>query len=118
MGVSGSQQSQDPEEIHRLVWSAIAGRRPIGAMYKELPRLLCPHRLGWNEERERRLFSYQYGGKSEHGLGPPGAKKNWRCMEFDKLTEVHFLEDPWQTAKNYSSSTCIVQVESEVDDQP
>ena|SRR5579863_4160578 len=115
----GFQESQGPEAIHRLFRSAIVGRLPIGAMYKERPRLLCPHRMGWNRDDERRLFSYQYGGESERGLGPPGAEENWRCMEFDKLTAVRVLEGPWHTAKNYSRPpNCIVRVEIDVDDQP
>lgn len=116
---TGFQRGQDPEEIHRLIRSAITGHLPVSAMYNGLPRLLCPHRLGWNREDQRRLFSYQYGGKSEHGLGPPGAKENWRCMEWDKLSEVQALEGPWHTAENYTRPpNCIVRVEIEVDDQP
>ena len=111
----GFQQSQ--EEIHRLIRSAIFRRLPVSARYKGRARLLCPHRLGWNQKDERRLFSYQYGGESEHGLGPPGAKENWRCMEWDKLTGIQVLEGPWHTAENYSPSSCIVRVEVEVDDQ-
>ena len=116
MAGGGFQENQSPEEIHRLLWSAIAKRVPISAMYKDHPRLLCPHRMGWNRNNERQLFSYQYGGESEHGLGPPGGEENWRCMEFDKLVAVRVLEGPWHTAKNYSRPpTCIVRL---VDDQP
>jgi hypothetical protein len=74
--------------------------------------------LGWNSENEQRLFSYQYGGESEHGLGPPGGKENWRCMDFDKLSEVRVLEGPWHTAENYARSPCIERVEIDIDDQP
>ena len=117
MAGSGFQPRQYPEETHRCICSAIAGRLPVSAIYKGRARLLCPHRLGWNVEDQRRLFSYQYGGESEHGLGPPGAKENWRCMEWDKLTGIQVLEGPWHTAENYSPSSCIVRVEVEVDDQ-
>ena len=116
---TGFQRSQDPEEIERLIRRAIAERRPVSALYKGRARLLCPHQLGWNHEDERRLFSYQYGGESEHGLGAPGAKENWRCMEWNKLGEVQILEGPWHTAENYSRPpNCIVRVELEVDHQP
>ena len=37
---------QTVEEIYRLVWAAIADKRRIGAVYKERPRLFCPHRSG------------------------------------------------------------------------
>src|SRR6516165_10515934 len=57
---------QTVEDMYRLIWTAIANKRPISAIYKELPRLFCPHRLGrkpgptsrtllsvWRRERER-----------------------------------------------------------------
>jgi hypothetical protein len=36
------------EDMYRLIWTAISNRQPISAIYKELPRLFCPHRLGRN----------------------------------------------------------------------
>jgi hypothetical protein len=37
---------QTVEEMYRLIWTAIENRQPISAIYKERPRLFCPHRLG------------------------------------------------------------------------
>ena len=37
---------QTVEEIYQLIWTAIASKRPIEAVYKGLPRLFCPHRFG------------------------------------------------------------------------
>ena len=114
---TGFQGKQNPEEIHRLVQSAIRCRRPIAAAYKGYRRLLCPHRIGWNREGDRRLLSYQYGGDSESGLG--AAKDNWRCMALDKLSEVQVLEGSWHTAENHTRpATCMERVEIDVDDQP
>ena len=58
--------------VYRSVYEAIQKRRPIAAIYKELPRLFCAHRLGRNSKGQLRVLCYQYGGKSETGLGPPG----------------------------------------------
>ena len=58
---------QTVEDMYRLIWTAVANKQPISAIYKELPRLFCPHRLGrkspgpasrallpiWRRERER-----------------------------------------------------------------
>ena len=66
---------QTVEETYRLVWAAVANRRPIAASYHGRPRLFCPHRLGRNREGELRVLCYQYGGESERGLqatGSPG----------------------------------------------
>lgn len=59
---------QTVEEIYRLVWTAVASKQPIGAIYKELPRLFCPHRLGRNRAKQLRVLCYQFGGESESGL--------------------------------------------------
>ena len=42
---------QTVEEIYRLLWAAVANRRPIAASYYGLPRLFCPHRLGPEQGR-------------------------------------------------------------------
>ena len=73
---------QTVEEMYRLIWTAIAKRQPISAIYKDLPRLFCPHRLGRNRLGQPRVLCYQYGGESETGLGPIGSPENWRCVEF------------------------------------
>jgi hypothetical protein len=119
MATPGSKRTQAAEEIHNLLRIAVAHRRPIAAVYKEFNRLLCPHRLGWNKEGGPRVLSYQYGGESETGLGPPGAKENWRCMALDKIREVELLDGLWHTAENHSRPAhCIERVEIDVDDQP
>ena len=39
---------QTVEDMYRLIWTAIANKQAISAIYKDLPRLFCPHRLGRN----------------------------------------------------------------------
>ena len=70
---------QTVEDMYQLIWMAIASKRPIEAVYKGLPRLFCPHRLGRNRGGEIRVLCYQYGGESESGLEAPGSPANWRC---------------------------------------
>ena len=52
-------QIETVEEISRLVWTAVANKQPIEAMYQERHRLffLAPHRLGRNREGRLRLLS-------------------------------------------------------------
>lgn len=80
-GVDGviSAEIQMVEDIYRLVWAAIAAKRPIGALYKALPRLFCPHRLGRNRAKQLRVLCYQYGGDSESGLAPVGSPESSLC---------------------------------------
>jgi hypothetical protein len=108
---------QTVEEIDRLVWSAVASRRPIGARYKQRPRLFCPHRLGRNKQGELRVLCYQYGGESESGIQPAGSPGNWRCIVLEKLSQVKLLTDAWHTAPNHSRPTsCIVEADIDADD--
>lgn len=39
---------QTVEDMYGLIWTAVASKQPIRAIYKDLPRLFCPHRLGRN----------------------------------------------------------------------
>ena len=110
---------QTVEDIYRLVWEAIAKRRPISATYKQLPRLFCPHRLGRNRAGERRVLCYQYGGASESGLAPMGSPENWRCIVLEKLRAVALLEDAWTSAPNHSRpATCVVDADIDAEDLP
>ena len=63
---------QTVEDIYRLVWMAVATKRPISAIFKGLPRLFCPHRLGRNRAEQLRVLCYQCGGESESGFVPDG----------------------------------------------
>jgi len=110
---------QTVEEIYRLVWTAVATKQPIRAMYKGLPRLFCPHRLGRNRGNQLRVLCYQYGGGSESGLAPMGSPENWRCVALEKLRQVELLHGSWLTAPNHSRpANCIVQADMDAEDQP
>jgi hypothetical protein len=110
---------QTVENIYRLIWTAIAAKRPIGAVYKERPRLFCPHRLGRNRSKQLRVLCYQYGGDSESGLAPVGSPDNWRCVVLEKLRKVELLDDPWQTAPNHSRpAACVVEADIDAEDHP
>jgi hypothetical protein len=51
---------QTVEDVYRLIWTAIANKQPISAIYKERYRLFCPHRLGRNRLGQPRVLCYQY----------------------------------------------------------
>jgi hypothetical protein len=110
---------QTVEDIYRLVWSAVASRRPVEAMYHRLARLFCPHRLGRNQQGKLRVLGYQYGGESSSGLQPAGSPANWRCMALEKLSRVKLLADPWRTAPNHSRpASCVVKADMDAEDHP
>jgi hypothetical protein len=110
---------QTVEDIYRLVWTAVASRRPIEAQYHGRPRLFCPHRLGRNRERQLRVLCYQYGGESKSGLEPAGSPANWRCIALEKLTKVRIGDDTWRTAPNHSRpASCVIDADIDAEDQP
>ena len=110
---------QTVEEMYRLIWTAVANKQPISAIYKNLPRLFCPHRLGRNRLGQQRVLCYQYGGESETGLAPSGSPENWRCVVFEKLRRVEIVSGPWTTAPNHSrQANCVVHADIDAEDQP
>jgi len=85
-------------------------------MYDGLPRLLCPHVLGRNEEGRLRALCYQFGGSSGSGLRHGSAGLGgWRCLAVDKLSEVEFSNGFWKTASHANRQSCIGQVDFDVD---
>lgn len=117
MGVVAA-RIQTVEEIYRLIWKAVASKRPIEARYHGRPRLFCPHRLGRNKEGQLRVLCYQYGGESASGLKGPGSAENWRCVALEKLSGVRLLEDRWRTAPNHSRpASCVVDADIDAEDQ-
>jgi hypothetical protein len=112
-------KTQTVEDIYRLVWTAVANKRPMGAMYHGRPRQLCPHRLGRNGAGQLRVLCYQYGGESESGLEPIGSPANWRCIVLEKLRAVKLLEGSWKTAPNHSRpATCVIDADIDAEDYP
>ena len=117
--MNGSAVSPLPEPTFSLIRSAVVCRSPIAAVYHDRPRLLCPHKLGWNDEGRPQVLCYQYGGDSESGLQPSGSPDNWRCLAVSKLVAVALLKDTWRTAPNHTRpQTCIVRVDVDADDYP
>jgi|SRR5580704_7310741 hypothetical protein len=111
---------QTVEEIYKLVWTAVANKKPIEAVYQGRPRLLCPHRLGRNREGHLRALCYQYGGQSQSGLRrPAGSSANWRCVALEKLSRVKVVEGAWQTAPNHSRpASCVTEADVDAEDHP
>ena len=110
---------QTAEEIYRLVWAAVANKRPIEAAYQGRLRLFCPHRLGRNRDGQLRVLCYQYGGDSRSGLQPAGSPENWRCIVLEKLSRVKLIEDGRRTAPNHSRPTsCVAEADIDAEDHP
>jgi len=110
---------QTVENIYRLIWTAASHKQPVRAMYKDLHRLFCPHRLGRNRAGKLRVLCYQYGGESESGLEPMGSPANWRCVVLERLSAVELLDGSWRSAPNHSRpASCVIEADIDAEDQP
>jgi hypothetical protein len=100
---------QTVEDIYRLVWTAIASKQPIGGIYKDRPRMFCPHRLGRNRAKQLRVLCYQYGGDSESGLAHPktGGVSPWRNCDRSNCWKVPGRPRPTIPVRQVVSSTPI-----------
>jgi hypothetical protein len=58
---------QTVEDMYRLIWTAIAQRQPISAIYKDLPRLFCPYRFGRNRVGQPRVLCCLNYAQTESG---------------------------------------------------
>lgn len=74
MGVVVRAKIQTVEDMYRLIREAVTARKPVSAIYEQLPRLVCPHRLGHNCAGKSRVLRYQYDGESSTGLEPTGCQ--------------------------------------------
>jgi hypothetical protein len=92
--------------------TALRQRRPVQATYHGQRRVLCPHVLGWKNGRAR-VLAYQTGGTGHSA--PPTPSQQWRSMFVDEISDVIVIDQPWQTAQNYTgTSNGIDQIEARV----
>lgn len=109
---------QAVNEIYELLRLAAACRRPVAALYDDLPRLLCPHVLGRKTGRFHALV-YQIGGRSSSGLPEaPSEAGVWRCLAVEKLRQVELRADAWRSGPRSGSQTCIDEIDFDTDAQP
>jgi hypothetical protein len=117
MGLAAFGELQSLEDVHRVVFAAVAHRQPLAALYDGAPRLLCPHVLGYNKPGEYRVFCYQYGGESRSGFQPGAGSGIWRCLSLNKLTRIGLLDGDWRT-EPHAPQHCVEHVEIDAEDHP
>lgn len=85
--------------------AALRQRRPVLLGYHGKRRLVCPHALGWKNDRPM-LLAYQTGGETTAGTLPVDPRKRWRCLFVDEVDSVAAADaaSAWGTADNYNPS--------------
>lgn len=101
--------------------AALGQRLPVHVRYHGRQRLICPHALGWRNQRAL-VLGYQVGGQTSAGTLDPDPRKRWRCMFIDEIelvTADHTAQ--WQTPDNYNPArpfNAAVEITLAIDDNP
>lgn len=84
--------------------AALRQRRPVRLTYHGRQRTVCPHALGWKNNKAM-LLAYQTAGQAHTGALPAEPRQGWRNLFVDDICDVT-LADPattWETADNYNA---------------
>ena len=101
-----------PSTAYRIIWKAIRARKQIVCSYKNRPREVFPHILGYKASGEEAVFMFQVGGESSQPL-PPGG--DWRCFDLDGIADIQVCEGSWRGGSRHrQAQTCIQFVDVDV----
>ena len=101
-----------PSTAYRIIWKAIRARKQIVCSYRNRPREVFPHILGYKAYGEEAVFMFQVGGESSQPL-PPGG--DWRCFDLDGIADIQVREGSWRGGSRHrQAQTCIQFVDVDV----
>ncbi|MGH9129864.1 MAG: hypothetical protein ACRDY2_13125 [Acidimicrobiales bacterium] len=88
-----------------ILEAALRQRRPVQLTYHGRQRSLCPHALGWKNNKAM-LLAYQTAGSSPSEAIAADPRRGWRNLFVDDIEAVGLAEPatPWETADNYNPS--------------
>lgn len=102
---SRARQVQEPAVSMAQPWAvlsrAIVEERRVRLCYHGHQRVVCPHVLGWKNDRPTVLV-YQLDGTTSTGALPQQPQKRWRSMLLDDIEDPVITDGCWQGADNYS----------------
>ena len=84
-----------------VLHAALTQRRAVRARYHDRLRILCPHALGWKNDRPTVLV-YQ---RAIIGDTPTHDPRGWRSLFVDEIHDAALSDDPWQSPDNYTPHT-------------
>ncbi len=74
-----------PSAGYLIVRKAIENEQQITCTYQGHYRQLCPHIIGWTNNKER-LLAYQFAGTTgSRALPPDGA---WKCLDVAAMSDI------------------------------
>ncbi|MGI8685461.1 MAG: WYL domain-containing protein [Acidimicrobiales bacterium] len=86
--------------------AALRQRRPVRLTYHGRQRTVCPHALGWKNDKAM-LLAYQSAAQAPAGAPPSGPSQGWRNLFVDDICDVTLADRAaaWETAGNYNASS-------------
>lgn len=107
---------QTVEHLYRLVWTAIANKRPAEAPVPWTPSSILSAPIGAESGRAtaRAVLSIRRGERERTSAG---GVANWRCLALEEVSRVKLLEDAWRTAPNHSRpASCAIDADIDAED--
>ena len=95
-----------PSTAYRIIWKAIRARKQIVCSYKNRPREVFPHILGYKAYGEEAVFVFQVGGASSQPLSPAG---EWRCFDLDGIADIQVREGSWRGGSRHRQAQTFIQ---------
>jgi hypothetical protein len=100
---------------YQIIKNAISTKQNIKADYKNYPRVMTPHVLGYKNGKEKCLL-YQFDGQSSSATSfPENSPSNWRCVFIDELQNVSAIGGKLHTCDQHTKrQTCVDDVDVEL----
>ena len=96
--------TNEPAYAWAALEQALIGRRPVRVRYKGHDRIICPHVLGWKNNRPK-VLAYQIEGGTSDGPLPTDPARRWRSMFITDIEDTVIVEGAWQTGPNYTPTS-------------
>lgn len=90
-----------PPPAWAVLEAALRRHQPVTIHYHGHARTICPHALGWKNNRAL-LLGYQTDGHSTSGLLDRDPRRRWRNFFVDHIDAAQPAPGPWQSADNYN----------------
>lgn len=96
--------SVDPALTWAVLEQALTGQRRVRVRYNGHERTICPHVLGWKNNRPK-VLAYQIDGTTTDGPLPTDPARRWRAMFITDIEDAAIVDGAWQTGPNYTPMT-------------
>lgn len=80
---------------------ALVDKRRVRLRYAGHERTVCPHVLGWKNNRPK-VLAYQVEGTTSQGLLPRDPTQRWRSMFICDIDRAVIVEGSWHSGPNYN----------------